>query len=499
MKRILSALLGISVAATMAVGLTGCDMAAGNDKLVWYCVGEKPTDHELVMEEVNKIVEPELGLKLDIQYIDDASFTEKTKLMMSSNEPYDLVFTGYVNNYQPAVEMGGLLDITDMMENITMKDGTKVKMSDVVEDYFLESAYVDGRIYGIPNTQVISNPQCLEMPKRVAEATGFDYEKLDQMGRNNDSYETMVALLDAYTEELAKIKAMENTDLGYKYTMKPYNPATYNIYESIAGGTAIRKDGTSDEIVILQDTEEWKYGVKTVRKWYELGYIRNDMASAAAMESSDSDNMYATTVGTWKPGQEIYYINQNGEEPVYAFHGDPYVGRTSALATMISVNARSAHPEEAVKMIYMLNSNEELFNLIVWGIEGKNYKRNEDGTAKEIEGYEKIAQNAWKYGNQFKGYVMEGQPADVWEQTKQMNDTAIKSPVLGFVPDTTSISAEIANISAVEQEYKAYRNYGVAPFEDWYDEYRAKLKAAGIETVRDEIQKQYDAWKAEQN
>ena len=94
---------------------------------------------------------------------------------------------------------------------------------------------------------------------------------------------------------------------------------------------------------------------------------------------------------------------------------------------------------------------------------------------------------------------MEGQPADVWEQTKQMNDTAIKSPVLGFVPDTTSISAEIANISAVEQEYKAYRNYGVAPFEDWYDEYRAKLKAAGIETVRVEIQKQYDAWKAEQN
>ena len=501
MKRILSALLGISVAATMAVGLTGCDMmTAGNDKLVWYCIGEKPEDHDMVMEEVNKIVEPELGLKLDIQYIDAAAFTEKTKLMMSSNEPYDLVFTGYVNNYQAAVQMGGLLDITDMMDNITMKDGTKVKMSDAVEDYFIEAALVDGRVYGIPNTQVVSNPTCLQMSKRVAEATGFDYERLDKLGRNNNSYETMVEYLDAFTEELAKIKAKENTDLGYKYTMKPYNPATYAMYEEIAGGISIRKDGTSDELVIACDTPEWKYGKQTVRKWYELGYIRNDMASAAAMESSDSDSLYATSATTWKPGQEVYYINQYGEEPVYSFFGEPNVWRTGPLATMISVNARTQHPEEAVKMIYMLNSNKELFNLIVWGIEGKHYKLNEDGTAKTLEGsgYD-IASGAWRYGNQFNGYVMEGQPADVWEQTKKMNDESVKSPVLGFVPDTTEISAEIANISAVGQEYKAYSEYGVAPFEEWYDAYRAKLTAAGIEKVRDELQKQYDAWKAEQN
>lgn len=498
MKKVILATLAVSIVSTIAVGLTGCEMTDENDKLVWYCIGEKPIDHDMVMEEVNKIVEPELGLKLDIQYIDDASFTEKTKLMMSSNEEYDLVFTGYVNNYQAAVQMGGLLDITDMMENITMKDGTRVKMSDAVEEYFIDSARVDGRVYGIPNTQVVSNPNCLIMSKSIADATGFDYEKLHELGQNNNSYDTMVEYLDVFTEELAKIKAKENTDLGYKYTMKPYNPGLYNIYEEIVGGISVKKDGTSDELVITQDTQEWKYTMDIIRKWYELGYIRNDMASAAAMESSDSDLLYATRTSTWKPGAEIYYVNKYGEEPVSAFFGKPNVWRTGPLATMISVNARAAHPEEAVKMIYMLNSNKELFNLIAWGIEGKHYELNEDGTAKTLEGSGyNIAANAWRYGNQFNGYVMEGQPADVWEQTKKMNDTAVKSPALGFVPDTSTISAEIANISAVEQEYKAYREYGVAPLGEWYDAYRKKLSDAGIEKVRNEIQKQYDEWKSD--
>lgn len=498
MKRTLSALLGISMASTMAMGLTGCELGEGNKTLTWVCLGDKPADHDMVMAEVNKLIEPELGLKLDLQYVDVASYTEKTKLMMSSNEPFDLIFTGYVNNYQPAVAMGALLDITEMMENITMKDGTKVKMSDVVEDYILDSAYVDGKIYGIPNTQVISNPNCLVMPKRIADATGFDYKKLEEMGKANNSYESMVEYLDAFTQELAKVKAKENTDLGYKYTMKPYTPAYFNIYEQIVGGVGVRKDDTTDEIFILCDTPEYKYAYETTRKWYELGYIRNDVASAAAMESSDSDSLYASQITTWKPGQDVYYYNSKGEEPIYSLFGLPCVGRLSPLATMISVNANAPHPEEAVKLIYMLNSDKELFNLLCWGIEGTHYEINEDGTVRELEdsGYKGVGQNAWKYGNQFNSYVTEGQSIDVWEETKKMNDEAIKSAALGFVPDTTSITAEIANISAVEQEFKAYREYGVAPVSEWWDDYRSKLTAAGIETVRDEIQKQYNAWKA---
>ena len=495
MKRIISAVLGLSVVATMAVGLTGCGGGSKSDTLVWVCVGEKPADHDTVMAKVNELLEPELGMKLDIQYIDGASFTEKTKMKMASGEPVDLYFTGYVNDYQTAVSMGGLYDITEKMENIKMADGSTVKMSDVIEDYYIQSAMVNGKIYGIPCIQVISNPGCIVMNKKVADECGVDLDGLQKMALSNTNDETAKAYMEKLTGELAKIKE-KRPDL---YAINPFNPARSNIDEELISGVSFRRDGTSDEIYIPDFMDSMKDAFKTIRDWYEKGYIRSDIASASTASSTEQENMYAMAWTTWKPGQDVYYKNQhNGDEPAYSFLGEPYVARKQALLTMTSVGANTKHPEEAIKLIYLLNTDKELYNTICWGIEGKHYTKNADGTATEIKGsgYEQIAQNAWRYGNQFNAFVMEGQPSDVWEQTAKMNDEARKSPALGFVPNVDNINSEIANISNVKAEFKAKTSYGTSPVDEWYDDYVAKLKTAGIEKVRDEMQKQYDEWKA---
>ncbi len=488
MKRKIISLLVAAMLLPMMAGLSGCGKK--DNTLLWYVIGDEPKDKQMVLDKANEIIEPELGLKLDIQYIDSASFTEKMKLKMASGEAYDLTFTGYANPYRTAVNMGGLYDITDLIENIEMKDGTKVKMSDVIEDYYLQAAMVNGRIYGIPNIQVISNPRCIEMEKAVAEECGVDIEGLQEAALNNHDYESCKAYLDKITGELAKIKA-KRPDMT---TVNPFNPATGNIYEELVGGCVIRRDGSSNEVVIKAFTDEYKYYVDTIRSWYEAGYIRNDIASKGnSFESTEEKRNTAVTDNSWKPGQEVYFINERGVEPVYAWNEEPYVLSTQALLTMVSVGANAKHPEEAVKFIYMMNSNKELYNLICWGIEGKHYTKNADGTATPIadSGYN-IASSAWKYGNQFNGFVMEGQPLDVWEQTKKMNDEARKSPALGFVPDTTNIETELANITNVMAEYKAKTDFGTAPRSEYWDELVGKLKDAGIEKVRDELQKQYD-------
>ena len=268
MKRVISALLGVSILSTMAVGLAGCNGGGGSsDTLTWVCLGDKPADHDTVMAKVNELIEPELGMKLDIQYIDSASYTEKTKMKMASKEPFDLIYTGYVNEYQTAVNMGGLYDITELMDNIKMSDGTTVKMSDIIEDYYIESAMVNGKIYGIPNIQVISNPSDIEMEKPVADECGVDMEGLQEAALANVNYETCVAYMDKLTNEVAKIKE-KRPDL---YSVNPFDPSTSNIYEEILGGVGIRKDGSSDEIIILHETQEAQYGYDTMRKWYEAG------------------------------------------------------------------------------------------------------------------------------------------------------------------------------------------------------------------------------------
>ncbi len=59
-------LLAISVIGTMAVGLAGCNKGSKANTLTWVQLGEKPVYHDKEMEKVNEIIEPELGMKLEI-------------------------------------------------------------------------------------------------------------------------------------------------------------------------------------------------------------------------------------------------------------------------------------------------------------------------------------------------------------------------------------------------------------------------------------------------
>ena len=495
MKRKLSTLMAGALLVT-SMGITGCGGGGSSKTIRWIQMGDKQPRAEEVLAKANEIIEPELGMKLEIEYIDSASFSEKARNMMAAGDEFDIIWTGYLNDYQAAVTLGGLTDITEYIDNIKMSDGTTAKMSDVVEEYILDAAYVDGAIYGIPNTQVVSNPFSLKIRKSVADECGIDVQGLEAAGLAVKDAASAKAYMDKLSSEFSKLHS-KRPDLN---TINPgTNMATVGVYEEIVKGVGIRKDGTSNEIVNLRETEEWQIGVDAARSWYENGYIRKDIASKGnALVSIDEEKQYGFTQTTWKPGQEIIDASEMGEEVVFPLVDQAYVSRTNPLATMLSVGGNSKNPEEAVKLIYMLNSNKELYNLLCWGIEGTDYTVNSDGTITEIadSGYDDVGHSAWKYGNQFNSLLVEGQAADVWEQTKKMNDEAVKSPVMGFVPNTSNITTELSNITNVVAEYKAKEEFGTVARDEYWDEFMGKLKTAGIDKVRDEIQKQYDEFSA---
>lgn len=60
-----------------------------------------------------------------------------------------------------------------------------------------------------------------------------------------------------------------------------------------------------------------------------------------------------------------------------------------------------------------------------------------------------------EFGNQFNSMIMKGQEATVWEDTEKMNNEALKSPMLGFVPNTDPVTNELANLSSVGGEFNA--------------------------------------------
>lgn len=472
----------LSVSSSIAM-LTACDKKQKDDYLLWYTLGDAPADNDVVVEKMNEIVKEKIGIGIKLEYIDRASYAEKMKLKMASGESYDIAFTGFANNYQTAVSMGGLYDITELCR--------EVGMTDVIPQFYLDAATVDGKIYGIPNIQVISNPISLNVDKEVVESSGIDMNKIEEISKSAKTYEDIEKFTTVMDEAFAKVKATNPDLVTYNPT---YILTTVPFYEDVMNGILVRKDGTSNKLVCDIDTEEFKLHVNKTREWYKKGYIRNDIASKGTASTVDDLKLVGIRPTTWKPGQEELSSKSYGKEQVFARLTEPYVSRESALATMNSVGANSKHPKEAVKFIKLINSDKELYNLLCFGIKDKHYTQDADGFVKEIpdSGYNGVGLNAWRYGNQFNSYLMEGQEKDVWELTEKMNNEAIKSPMLGFVPDTTNISAELANISNTRAEYTAKVMYGTADPEEWMQEYIQKLEESGIRKVQEELQKQYD-------
>ncbi len=102
-------IISLLIMCTMLGALMGCGTTENvkTDEvptLTWLMQGSVQNDLASVLEKVNEITTEKIGAKIDLQFIDTGSYSEKMKMNMASGLDYDICFTGFVNNYTTAVE-----------------------------------------------------------------------------------------------------------------------------------------------------------------------------------------------------------------------------------------------------------------------------------------------------------------------------------------------------------------------------------------------------------
>ena len=475
-KKVLALTLGIA----MAVGVCGCSgTKTASDEvptLVWYVPGDSQNDMSAVMEEVNKIIEPKIGAKLNLKMLDGGSFTEKMSMMITANGNFDMCFTGYVNPYKSAVQLGAYVPMTELIEKYAPK------LKEEIPEYVWEAAYIDDEIYAIPNMQIMANVQGVFFFKDIA----------DKYGITSDMKFNDIRELEPYFEKIKNdesgvypVVSMDSSTFYRDYWLVHESPLMY-----------IKKD--THEIIPVTDMPEYQEVLKTARRWYENGYVRSDIDTAISHEFEDKKaGKYASFAGRWKPGIENDQYAQFGKETVFASFGiSNLAGGTD---TMTAISKTSKHPEKAMQLLEIVNTDKEVYNLISYGISGKHYEDLGNDYIRPINnsGYSQLA--SWKFGNQFNAFKLEGQDPDVWELTKKTNDEADVPVTRGFSFDESSVKSYIAQCNAVKEEYKSL-NYGsLANWEEKAKEYKQRLDTAGQQKIREELQKQFDEWYKHKN
>ena len=144
----------------------------------------------------------------------------------------------------------------------------------------------------------------------------------------------------------------------------------------------------------------------------------------------------------------------------------------------------------------MVNHNvDNVYNLLCYGIEGKHYNKVGENRIETIKDSGYAPNKSWEFGNNFNAYLMEGQEDDIWEQTKEVNETATVSKLLGFALDTEPIKSELEACNAAVEEYMYNLTAGAVDIDTKLPEFQKKLKNAGVDRMIAEVQKQVDEWK----
>ena len=489
-KRVISAAAAFAVMGTMLAGCGEKQTAKGEDpnkvpqdtyEINWYLMGTAQQDVASVEASVNEYLKDKINATLKIHRLESSQYTKKMSTMIAAGEYFDMAFTAnWCLNYDSNAANGAWLALDEYIPRYLPKT------SEQLGEDILNNARVNGKIYAIPAL------------KEMAEQRGWTYRKdiAEKYGIDMNSIKT----LDELEPVLKKIKENEPNmqypiDWGSDRT-----PEALIKYEKVAATAVIFYDNKNydGKVVNLVETPEYLEACKTANKFYNEGLIKKDIMTASDFEQRLKDGKTFCYIDFLKPGKAHetaakynFELDQAPVTPIWQENG-------AGTGSMMAISRTSKNPERVMRFLELLNTDAYLNNLINFGIEGKHYTKVDDkyiniseNTPYTLQGY------TWMTGNIFLNYLTNGEAEDKMEQLADFNKEAQKPMDYGFKFDPTPVEMEIAACTTVMSEYRSQVIMGSMDPEPIMKEYQSKLKAAGIDKVVEEAQKQYDSFLAE--
>ncbi|WP_078378763.1 ABC transporter substrate-binding protein [Sutcliffiella halmapala] len=444
--------------------------------LVWYLIGTPQQDVNVVMEKVNEYTKEKINTTIDLRLLDWGEFNDRMQVITTSGEEYDIAFTSsWANNYSLNARRGAFRELNDLMDQYGKE------MKELIDPAFLEGAQIDGKLFAVPTNKEVGQQAVLSFNNELVKKHGLDLSKVNTL-------EDLEPLLAVIKEKEANVSPIATFDA--------FLPFDSILQEEMP--FAFRLDGNTDEVINKYEEELTMKTLKTMHSYYKKGYIRPDAATSTDSWPLETANWFVRKE-LYQPYAESIWSRSAGYEIVTRALHEPYVFNNSVTGSMQAISATSKNPERAMMFLNLLNSDPYLRNLVDKGIEDVHYEENEDGTIKDLPArVEQYNMPSFAIGNQLILKLYEDDPADKWDAFEEFNESSIQSPVLGFYFDSNPVRTEIAAISNVTSEFGPALLKGAVDPEEYIPAFNKKLKEAGMDKVMEEMQKQYDEWKANQ-
>lgn len=454
--------------------------------LSWYML--KPIDNEkdqaVVEAEANKTINEKINANLHFNFLDNASWNDKMRLMSASGEAYDLVFTAaWTNNLDLNVQRGAFLPLNDLLQ----KYGQEILKR--VDKRAWDAVTYNGQIMAVPGEGPWTQPLGNVFKKDLVEKYNFDYKN----AKTIKELEPFLANIKKNEPNITPLLVTAGTTVAGNYLFGYTGLIKGVLYDEKAGKLAL-------EI----ELPEYQSNIRIIHEYYEKGYIAKDAAIKTDYTAEAKSGKYAVmrdSGGYTEDGSKSTALY--GFPTVESLVGYPLIQTGSITSASTAISKTSKNPERAMQLLNLIWQDEKLTNTLAYGTEGKNYKITSGaGTDNPTVVANSGAEQTWAIWHNFLGPLWSQWDSN-WNSTaslKQMqdnNNNAKASAVVGFVFNVDPVKSEVAQVSAVYKEATPIINSGsMTEFDAFLAELKQKLKTAGIDKIKDEAQKQLDAWKA---
>lgn len=455
-------------------------------ELLWYVVGSsQPVNYDAWKAVVDEYLEGKIGVHLNMKVIDWGGWGDRRSMIVSTNEPYDIIFTD-MGTYRNDINLGAFADLSEIQEEYP-------ELWAAIPERIWDGVLVNGSIYGVPAYKDSSMTNFLVWDSDVAEQYFPEYQ---------DAHE-----LADLTEGLAAI--YEGTgDAPIGLHRDGISAVIGNKYDNLGTGLStigVSYTSGSTEVVCTVEQEDVMEDLRLLHQWYDAGYINADAPTLAEAPKykvlSVAQGWPSAADTTWGPDMGASPYTGEDVNAVAVQWEDTVLSNDTIQGSIACISASSQHKDKALELLQLVNTDSTLRDMLYYGIPGENFEY------VDVNGEQRVRKlnSDWTMAGYTQGKTLIVTPEEnsetnyFIEEITPQNDNAIASPALGFSFDTTNVATQIAECAAIFTNYKATLLTGAMDPDELVPQMMAEMREAGFDEIVAEAQTQLDAWLAGQN
>ena len=434
-----------------------------------------PANYDAWKAHINEYLGEKIGVNVDMEIIGWGDWDQRRNMIVSTNEPYDIMFTNG-NTYYNDVSIGAFADISNIIETAA-PDLYKF----IPEDYW-DACRINGGLFAVPTYKDSSMSQYFVYDQALVEEVAPNYADAHTM-------EAATPIVEAISNKVGGPALIMHKD-GLTSSLIPTK------YDDISTGLAAigvsyDADPAHPQVVVTFEQDDVKKDLGILSDWYKAGYINSD----AAILGEAPKYMPLGVAQGWPAAAKTNWGPNRGVDCVAIQWDDTVVSNATVQGSMNCISAACKYPEKALQLLELINLDPIVRDAFFYGLEGDNFDY------VEVNGEKRVHKNntdwsmaGYTQGTFFTVTTLDTDEFNQWDEVKALNENAKASPILGFCFNTDPINDQLAACVSIWKEYSATILTGtdISQVEPMLE----AMRASGLDEIIAEAQRQIDEWVA---